>query len=729
MYLSSAIAVSTGDFIRQTSSNANARVSFSSTDTTQIYVEFLANTFTTGSGNISLVDGSNVANITALNVYPVSTTTTSNVITALYTTGQFTQGSGNLKLNGSFFAANVYPTANAKIPNTITLSANIGDSITQPSTGANATVTANVTDAISIPVVFDSGVFNINSGNIKINGSNIAVYPTEITQAAVRQTITANVGDYITQSTSGANAIVTANVVNVIKVPVTFLANSFTTGSGNLQINGSNVKLYPHTVTCSTDITATYIDSNTFELNTTDAVASIQINSSNTNSYISTILNVGITVGALATEGTEGFDETKFDQGTLDLPSGLTINTTTGWITGQLPNQTANETVYDFEVLAYKRDDPTYQDNQLFYLTILGDMNNTINWITDEDLGSIQNGKISDLYVLAESSKGKTLTYSLTAGEYQNLPQGMKLLSSGLLSGRISFELFSLDSGATGIDENAIGESTTTFDQTFEFTVTATDIDRTISADRRFTIKIINANKKPYENLYLKALPTQDQRTQFTNIIQDQNVFPLELVYRNQDPHFGLAKSIKTLFLPGLNPTSLADYVQAAETNHFMKRITFGDIKTAQALDSNFDVKYEVVYLEIKDDNTNSSGQGPSDTVYPLIDNPYYDLSGNAYTVAYPNSFTNMRDIMIDEIGFANKGVLPDWMTSKQTNDKVLGFVRAVVLGYTVPGSSEKIAYRLREQEINFNTIDFTVDRYQLDNVYTENYDIAPMPS
>jgi hypothetical protein len=54
-----------------------------------------------------------------------------------------------------------------------------------------------------------------------------------------------------------------------------------------------------------------------------------------------------------------------------------------------------------------------------------------------------------------------------------------------------------------------------------------------------------------------------------------------------------------------------------------------------------------------------------------------------------------------------------------------LGFVRAVVLGYTVPGSSEKIAYRLREQEINFNTIDFTVDRYQLDNVYTENYDIS----
>jgi hypothetical protein len=131
------------------------------------------------------------------------------------------------------------------------------------------------------------------------------------------------------------------------------------------------------------------------------------------------------------------------------------------------------------------------------------------------------------------------------------------------------------------------------------------------------------------------------------------------------------------------------------------------------------------VYLEIQDENTNSLGQGPANTQYPLIDNPYYDLLGNAYTTAYPNSFSNMKDTMVNALGYANKGALPDWMTSKQTNGKVLGFTRAVVLAYTVPNASEKIAYRLRETEFDFNSIDFTVDRYQLDNNYSANYDIT----
>jgi hypothetical protein len=64
-------------------------------------------------------------------------------------------------------------------------------------------------------------------------------------------------------------------------------------------------------------------------------------------------------------------------------------------------------------------------------------------------------------------------------------------------------------------------------------------------------------------------------------------------------------------------------------------------------------------------------------------------------------------------------------MTSRQINGRQLGFVRAVVLGYVKPGESDLIAYRLKQRDFNFNTIDFTVDRYQIDNVFTENYDIT----
>ena len=55
----------------------------------------------------------------------------------------------------------------------------------------------------------------------------------------------------------------------------------------------------------------------------------------------------------------------------------------------------------------------------------------------------------------------------------------------------------------------------------------------------------------------------------------------------------------------------------------------------------------------------------------------------------------------------------------------VLGFTRAVVLAYTIPGASDLIAYRLRNTGFNFNSIDFTVDRYTLDNQLTQHYDIA----
>ena len=80
---------------------------------------------------------------------------------------------------------------------------------------------------------------------------------------------------------------------------------------------------------------------------------------------------------------------------------------------------------------------------------------------------------------------------------------------------------------------------------------------------------------------------------------------------------------------------------------------------------------------------------------------------------------------MIANLGYANKGALPDWMTTLQPDGSILGFKRAVVLAYAQPGAGEAIAWRFNQQGYNLNEFDFTVDRYQLDNIYSENYDIA----
>ena len=410
--------------------------------------------------------------------------------------------------------------------------------------------------------------------------------------------------------------------------------------------------------------------------------------------------------------------------------SDLHIDENTGWLTGRLPDQTINEVIYEFELLVYKRDYTEYETRNVFYLTVRGDLNDTINWITPSILGTIENGTISEFFVEAESTTGKRLFYSLTTNSKKELPQGLQLNSNGLIYGRVSFEIFNLDTGATTIDKN-----NTSFDNIYEFTITASDIDHWVLASKTFKIQVIPRNSIPYENLYLKALPSRLQREKFLNIVNNHNIFKPELIYRNSDPNFGVARDIKFLFVHGLEANLLSMYAESVINNHFTKRIMLGDIKTAVVLDSNFEIQYEVVYIDVIDTASNST-KGSASNVIDLTEtiNPYYDLLGNEYTVAYPNGFNNMKDAVLSIINYSNKGALPRWMSSNQKNDTnlvipPLGLTHGVVLAYTLPGSAKKIAYQLENllinDRINLNEFDFTVDRYQLDNIYSKNYNIV----
>jgi len=701
------------------------------------------------------------------------------------TTGTVTYGGGLLEGTLTVYGINV-------------ITANVGAYITQPSTGANATVLANVNQAVTVSVVYNTGTFNIGSGNLLLNGvplvssaysanvwSNVNAYPISQTVSTVLTQFTANVGDIIRQPSTGANATVinshssfNSNIESPFVLAVRFNSGRFTIGSGNLTINGTSVPAYPAAVSCVTDIGLAYNTTNTFKLNSTVSTAAVYVNGANTYAFPTNITSVGVTTGAQTAQGL-GFDEGRFDQGSLTIPSSLTIDINSGWITGYLPPQTANSTEYNFSVEVYKRDYSNYVTTQLYTLTILGSLNNTITWLTPSDLGTIENGAISDLSLVALSSVGKTLYYSYTPGAYIRLPQGLELRPDGLISGRVSFELFSLDNGYTTFDNNnyAVGITTgiTTFDHTYTFSVTAADLAQTTSATQTFTILVLENNIKPYENLYLTALMNHYQRREYQNIVLNQNVFPHNMIYRSTDPWFGVSNQITTLFLAGLNPSTFAEYATAVNTNHYGKRLLFGDVKTAVARENNvYDVillstgetigtmnkntgyftptisafnagyvpgtvipdgsalgqehiKYEVVYVEILDENTPPSPEKNQDSIdlTGVIANPYYDAAGNAYITATPNSFTNMDDAIINTIGYANKGALPNWMTSVQLNGTQLGFTRAAVLAYTNPGTSAAIAWRFQQQGYDLNDLNFTIDRYLLDNSYTANFDIT----
>jgi hypothetical protein len=188
------------------------------------------------------------------------------------------------------------------------------------------------------------------------------------------------------------------------------------------------------------------------------------------------------------------------------------------------------------------------------------------------------------------------------------------------------------------------------------------------------------------------------------------------------------------LFLPGLRPSELTEYQTAMIENHFTKTYTFGDVKVAYVLDDTYEIKYEVVYVEILDPGENDRGAGPvqSKDLSGIIDNPYISQDGTAYNIIYPNSSDNMKQRIETNIGYQDQSSLPPWMTSNQPDPGTatgftipLGYTKACVLAYAKAGVGGKLAYRIRKSGIDFNRIEFTVDRYQLDNFYTHNYDIA----
>ena len=188
------------------------------------------------------------------------------------------------------------------------------------------------------------------------------------------------------------------------------------------------------------------------------------------------------------------------------------------------------------------------------------------------------------------------------------------------------------------------------------------------------------------------------------------------------------------LFLPGLSSSELTEYQTAMAENHFTKTYTFGDVKVAYVLDATYEIKYEVVYVEVVDPGENDQGIGPAQStdLSTVIDNPYISQDGTAYNIIYPNSSENMTRRMEQIVGYQDQSSLPPWMTSNQPDATTatgftipLGYTKAVVIAHAEPGEGEKIAYKIRKSNFDFNQIEFTVDRYQVDNYYSSNYDIS----
>jgi hypothetical protein len=468
----------------------------------------------------------------------------------------------------------------------------------------------------------------------------------------------------------------------------------------------------------------------------------------------------------------------------VDPPPGLTLDEETGWLYGYIPDLGLTELTYDFTVYAFSTVTAGLISLPYNYsITFIGPISTNITWLTPSNLGTIANGSTSKLYVEAVATSGLPLQYQLAPGGssiaaaemivgstyritnlgdtlgpgvtdwnniadttginyqvgdaitvvnpgtgtgqvssyvpgvYNRLPQGLRLLPSGLIVGRVSFDTFSLDMGSTTFDRN-----TTTFDSTFTFTVNAFSLNGLISVFKTFTITVERVYDEPYNNLYIQCMPPRDDRLLISNLLQDIDVFPPNLMYRYEDPNFGLSTGPQYRHAFGLRAATLDSYVQSLELNHYWKNLVLGEIKTAQALDLvTGEVIYEVVYSEVIDNLVNPDGVSVGKIVplaYPIDPNTLDEID-----VVYPNPLKAMRDQVIDVVGQVSN-ILPEWMLTKQKDGTILGFRPAWVIAYTIPGAAGQIAYNITSTfGSNLNLVDFKADRYELDRALTYTWD------
>lgn len=427
--------------------------------------------------------------------------------------------------------------------------------------------------------------------------------------------------------------------------------------------------------------------------------------------------------------GERGFDSAPYDEFGLDetvssIAANLTLDPDTGWLYGQLP--VVNRFVeYEFEVQVKKAVIPTTTSrSKRFILRINESGPVDVIWRSDSDLGSIYNGEVSTLSVSAISPTNSELNYRILPYDPSDpypvrLPQGIYLTSDGLLIGRPTFRFFSLDDNTTTISD----QGTTTYDETFRFTVQARNSfnDNTVNERslKTFVIRVLHRNPVPYENVYLQALLPTQQRGTYRNLIAATDWLDADAVYRGSDPNFGRQLNLRLLFLPGVESNLLSKYVNATDFNHYRKKLRLTSLGLAVAKNENFEPIYEVIYANVNDDREQNqvSVQAEIDLVGKLAN--YYKVNDVAQTRIYPNSFRNMKARLLEFLSQERRGVLPRWMTTVQNDGSVPGLINVIPLAYTKPGAGA-VALQQLENKINseFDTLsefNFEIDRYQVD--------------
>ena len=359
----------------------------------------------------------------------------------------------------------------------------------------------------------------------------------------------------------------------------------------------------------------------------------------------------------------------------------------TGVINGYLNYTPQYSTTYTFKVRVTKTssaDNKVAYRDRTFTLTVLGSVESNLSWITTSTVGTLQMGQISELSVIANNTDSdQRITYSLTSG---SLPSGLSLATDGSIQGRLNYF------------------TTSTSVSTFNFTVKAKDSNLGSEITKAFNLKVNGYTGKKYSQILFEPLLTQEDKDYFTVFITNNLIFDQTLLYRPYDNNFGVQRILQFVLEHGIQQLNLASYVPALQNYFYRKKLYFGDLKSAFALDDSHNKIYEVVYVDIIDNLVNESGVPINETVQ------------NGTEVIYPNSIDNMRGAL-EEIAATDEVFLPKFMRTVQDNSGVpLGRILCLPLCYCLPGNADKIINKIKASGMDFKKINFDIDRIKILN-------------
>jgi len=402
------------------------------------------------------------------------------------------------------------------------------------------------------------------------------------------------------------------------------------------------------------------------------------------------------------------------------LPPGMEFDDKTGEVFGKVPAQPAVTTTYTFSVTATRHGDEDTTEIaktlKTFTVSIIGEIESAISWVTPSELGTIDAGYASSLFVRANSSYyNAVVTHTIIDG---NLPPGLSLMSDGEIVGVISqfstsiafdrntttftsttFDQTNKTYGLTTFSNNYASKTRTTFDNNttsfnrkFTFTVKASDQSYYSATERTFTITVKTPNLIPYSNIRVQPFLSPNHVTLWKTFITS-NVFNIDNIYRPYDPAFGIQDNLSMLIFEGIETRSYGSYILGF--NHKTKHFRFGNIKKAAAiLPGTKTALYEVVYIEMIE-TTLSNSVEEWRYEFSLISQPKYNF-------------------------------LPLWMRSVQpTYRKELGFILAVPICFCKVGTADNIMLKIKYSDFDFKLIDYQIDRFIINAVtgsHTDKY-------